>query len=329
MKKATKKLIGFVHAFLKCAHKPWVTRGYLIVLVLCIGYCLYQYRDKFNERPEIIRYGVILLSILMSFVNYLFYVYIHYHSYRKLGVNITYRQAFNVLSISRLGTYVPGKIWCATNYYLFSRWYGIDRATIGKNFIINNALLLFTGALMSMLFITKISDYNPHAGKLLLILPVLLLILIHPKVLNRFFSFIIPLLPASDDGREDVIEKAKAFDWNYQTFLFFIFLYFILWSLGGMTLFICMKSFSDPAVSDIPLVLATGAVSLIAALLAVFAPAGVGVREGVGVAMIASIVSVKTAIFAFVLLRLIQVIVDLSVGGISTIGFMKLKRANK
>ena len=75
----------------------------------------------------------------------------------------------------------------------------------------------------------------------------------------------------------------------------------------------------------LPVVIAASAASLIIGLFAVFAPAGLGVREGVGAAILSQIVPLETAVVACVLWRFTQVIMDLVVGGIATVAFNRKK----
>lgn len=323
MKVLIKKLIGFARSTLRFAENIWVTRVYLALLTLSIGYCLYKYWGELDIKSQMIRGEMIAAVFLLSYIAYFFYVYIHYSSYRKLGVDISFWQTFQVASVSRLGVYVPGKIWAVTNYYIFSRCFGIPADTIGKNFIINNALLLFTGALMSFLVITKL---NTLTREFLFVLPALMLILIHPRVLNSIFSFLIPILQGKLDSQSVNKQDIETFNWSYYTYLQFIALYLVLWMIGGIILFLCIKSFGVIGFSSIPVILAAGAVSLVIALLALFAPAGVGIREGVGIFIVAQVVPMKTAILAFILLRLSQIIVDLSVGIIGAVQFMRIRK---
>ena len=94
-----------------------------------------------------------------------------------------------------------------------------------------------------------------------------------------------------------------------------------------MTLFFSIRVFAPIGIQDFPVVIAASAASLIIGLLAIFAPAGLGVREGVGAPILSQIISLEIAVLAFVLLRFITVITDFVVGGIGTVAFIREKYA--
>jgi len=240
-----------------------------------------------------------------------------------LGAKISYWQTFQVAAFSRLGVYIPGKVWYAANYYIFSRQLDISSDKIGKNFIINNALLFFTGGLCSLFAIAQLPWL---AQKFLIILPFLMIMLIHPRILNKIFSVLLRKISqfSSEDTAASSVDVDNTF-LNYSSYLKAIGLYFLLWFITGAILFLCIRIFVPIGIKDFPVIIAAGATGLIIGLLAFFAPAGLGVREGVGTLILSQIIPLEIAVFACVLLRLITIITDFVVGGIGTVAFSRKK----
>jgi len=80
---------------------------------------------------------------------------------------------------------VPGKVLWASNYYLLSRQAGVDVREIGGSFLISTALWILTVLICSLSSIWVVYPalrYGP------LVLPVLLLVSIHPPMLSLFFA---------------------------------------------------------------------------------------------------------------------------------------------
>ena len=312
-------------AFLKIIKNIWVTRAYLGILFVSIIIYFYRHKETLVTLPKISHFEIVYLVLILSFISFLCYVYVHYSTYRELDVKISYWQTFQVAAFSRLGVYIPGKVWYAANYYIFSRQLNIGADKIGKNFIINNALLFFTGGLCSLFAIAQLPWL---AQKFLIILPLLMIVLIHPKVLNKIFSLLLHKISqfSSENAAASSVDINNKF-FNYSSYLKFIGFYFLLWFISGVTLFFCIRVFAPIGIQDFPVVIAAGAASLIIGLLAVFAPAGLGVREGVGALMLSQIIPLEIAVFACILLRFIMVITDFVVGGIGTVAFIRKKHA--
>lgn len=153
-----------------------------------------------------------------------------------------------------------------------------------------------------------------------------MIVLIHPRILNKIFSVLMRKISqfSSENTAASSVDINNKF-LNYLSYLKFIGLYFLLWFIAGVTLFLCIRIFVPIGIQDFPVVIAAGAASLIIGLLAVFAPAGLGVREGVGALILSQIIPLKTAVFACVLLRLTGVITDFVVGGFATVAFNRKK----
>jgi len=189
--------------------------------------------------------------------------------------------------------------------------------------VINNALLFFTGGLCSIFAVAQLPVL---AQKFLIILPFLMILLIHPRILNKAFSVLTRKI--SQFSSENITTNSMDINnisWNYLLYLKFIGMYFFLWLLAGITLFLCVLLFEPIGIKDFPLTIAAGAASLIIGLLAIFAPAGLGIREGIGAAVLSQIIPLETAVFACILLRFIQVITDVVFGGIATAAFIRMK----
>ena len=127
----------------------------------------YKHKETLLTLLKISHFKIIFLVLIFSIISFLCYVYVNFSTYRALGTRISYWQAFQVVAFSRLGYYIPGKVWYATNYYVFSRCLDIESDKIGKNFVINNAILFFTGALIQFIcnftfafYSAKIFDYS-------------------------------------------------------------------------------------------------------------------------------------------------------------------------
>lgn len=314
------KLLEIVYKFAK---NKWVSWVYLGIITVCIVVIFYKYKEKLTLIMEVSDFTVVPFILVTTIVTILCYIYVQCSIYRELGAKISYLQCFQIIAFAHLGNYMPGRIWFLTNYYILSRRFNIDSVKIGKGFIINNAILLFTGGICSLFAITKLPFL---AKEFLIILLLFMALLIQPKILNKLFNFILPKIhksfSVSATVNPDFFSNPP---YKYSSQLRFIGFYFFLWILNGVILYFCILAFEPISIQSFPLILSTIATSMIIGLFAVFAPAGLGVREGIGIMMLSQVTSLKIGALAFILLRITRVIIDILVGGIATIPFIKEK----
>jgi hypothetical protein len=90
------------------------------------------------------------------------------------------------------------------------------------------------------------------------------------------------------------------------------FLYLATWLLAGLGAYLCLAAFVEVDLAIMPLALASIALGTVAGFLALFAPVGLGIREGIGTLVLAPAIGADVALLGMVLLRGITVVVDLS-----------------
>jgi len=106
-------------------------------------------------------------------------------------------------------------------------------------------------------------------------------------------------------GAEDVAPL------NSRTVFQLLGFYALTWPLGGLALFFLLRSVGgDPALSTIPFLGGASAVGAIVAVLAVFAPSGLGVREASVYGLLLAVVGEGVALGAIVLNRLAITLVE-------------------
>lgn len=132
---------------------------------------------------------------------------------------------------------------------------------------------------------------------MLIFFPILMMILINPKVLSKIFSV---FLKNNENSFRSI-------------FLFKIgILYLIAYIILGLSLYFCILAFVGVDLFNLPYLIAANAFSLVIGILAVFAPAGIGVTEGIISVIISHIIPFDAAVMVVVALRIVRILVDLS-----------------
>lgn len=105
---------------------------------------------------------------------------------------------------------------------------------------------------------------------------------------------------------------------SYWSYLKSIGLSFLLWVITGGVIFFIFLAFQFPIkITDLFVCILAAAASAVVGFLAVFAPDGIGVKEGVGVILLSQITTQESAFLVMITLRLLTILVDVCSGLIS------------
>ena len=172
-----------MNKFIAILKNPWLTRIYLLILLLWMIIFFYLQAGDFlkivsDSEPRMIFFALLPYFAVVGIIN----PHLQNIAYREIGATISFWQAFRIFHLSRIGNYLPGRVWFATNYYLFSKKLNIDTGKIAKNFVVTNALLFLVGGICSLPIISLL---NPAVQKLLIVFPFVMFVLIHPRIFNK------------------------------------------------------------------------------------------------------------------------------------------------
>lgn len=283
---------------------PAVKTAYFLVLLGAAAYYLVRWGDRLSELLAQMEPAWALAALAATILAGLYYSFVQYTIYRRLEAPSSYATVFRIITISQLGKYLPGKIMFVGNYYLLSRAAGISNLQVGTSFIISQALWMLTA---SLCVLPVLSLIDPALRYAVLLFPVLLLLLISP----RFLTWLLRLgqrVAGQAQGQPLPLPKGL----NVGFYLWIALLYLLNWGLAGMGAWLSLRALGPLGLEISPLVLAAVALGTVAGFLALFAPVGLGIREGLGAIILAPVVGADVALLGLVLIRGVTVVVDLT-----------------
>jgi len=259
---------------IKLILKPLIVLGIFYFL----GKNLYLGWDQIDVKTLDLNYAVLSLSfavlILYFFLNAFGWIII----LNKLGVGIKCFKAIKIIYYSNLGKYLPGKVW----------------AIIGKIYLAEKEGLPLLG-ILSGFFIFLIYDKNYLGGLTLVLLSIVLLV----RLARRGFLSTL-LKPLLKRLKINSIQIELSFSGVLIVFGY----YCLVWFFVGAAFFLLINSLTVLPVLRILDVTAIFAFSFVTGLLAVFVPAGLGVREGAMALLLSNFLPVPTAILISFLARI-------------------------
>jgi uncharacterized membrane protein YbhN (UPF0104 family) len=273
-------------------------------LVAFTGVLAWFLRDTWRDALPLLRHADladigIALGVMAGY--YLMFVLGWQWILAGLGIRVGYPLALQAEMASMLAKYVPGTVWTPIARILWLRRAGGVTATsvVFGSIALEAGLSAVSGVLVFALGLAVIGESSVTLVPLVTF-AVLVLVLLHPRVF-------VPL-------------SRKAFariGWppfpvlTYRAMLGLLAFYSVSWLVGGVAVLYLARSLGgDPGWSSVPYLGGTAAVGAIVTVLSVFAPSGLGVREGSMYGLLLAVVSAPVALGVTVLNRLAITIVE-------------------
>ena len=246
----------------------------------------------------------------------------HYITYLN-ECNIKWFDAVIAYLYSILGKYIPGKV-----FMLLARIPAYEKenksiAKVSVSFLIENVCTLLGAAflfLFSLFFVPDeiIKGFEVYKwGAVILV--IVFFICINPSVVNFFLGLI-----------QKITKKENMLiPMTYLQMLKIVVLFILNWIVLGLGFFMLAYSIYEVSFSEMLYISGVFGLSVIIGILAVFAPSGIGVREGILVLGLSLIMPQEYAVMISVVSRLWMTVSELSAIGIGFIADRTVKARKK
>lgn len=227
-----------------------------------------------------------------------------YVSLKTLDLHPPYISALKTYFISIMGKYIPGKVFMViSRMYLFKQYK--KNHIVLLSFFIEQSLFL-----LSIIIFLALSTFWVPVNKISVIyeykyifvlLFVLIIVVLIPRnlyfLMNKFSSAYNKLLKKDIDFK--VIKKIKI-----SNFYKIILIDILNWLILGLALFIFINSFFNVDLKNFFIFVNIYAIASFIGLISVFAPSGIGVREGIMAFLFNYFVSPEVALIIPIMARL-------------------------
>jgi glycosyltransferase 2 family protein len=277
--------------------------GFVAVTVGLGGYAVA--REWTGVRTALASLG--FLSVAAALLSVLFGLFATMMAWRlllaALGSPLPVRAAARIMFVGQLGKYLPGSIWPVLAQMELGTAHAVPRHRSASASVLTMLLTLLTGLLTALVALPFVAGSTPYLWALLAA-PVLL-VLLHPRVLNRLLSLLLrlakqPALERPLTGRA----MTGCLAWAFGSWIFFgLQIWFLATRLGapeGKTALLAVGGF---------------AFAWSVGFLVVFAPAGAGVREVLLVAALGPVLGTGAATAVALVSRVLMTAGDLLTAG--------------
>jgi glycosyltransferase 2 family protein len=196
---------------------------------------------------------------------------------KSTGFVPPFHRIYRVWFLSNLGRYLPGKLWTFLGtIYLLEKKEGVSIERSFYTSILAQAVSVISGLVLAVVFLDHML-YSKFNHSWIIVIPTLILLfgflvlIIFPQTPIGLVNFLLKLL-----------KKQKVnFYLRRKDVIFFVIFYVFSWLFLGLSFFVFVKSIT-PLSWDLYFNLtAAFSASTTLGFLAIFAPGGIGVREGI------------------------------------------------
>lgn len=213
-------------------------------------------------------------SVVVLFISLIYPVFVWKYLIFSLGEKINTLSAFRIWFISNLGRYVPGKVLQFAGLVYFAGKEGVNRGKAIQSVLYSQITANGLGIFMGLILLTLKSgtEEYPNAFHITLILiAIFIMVLWFPTLFKRSSNYF--LLKFKKQKIEETLTRKK--------YLMYLLFQLINWFLMSFSFILLINSYTRLSIADRPEALFILPLSWTIGLIALFAPGGLGVREGV------------------------------------------------
>jgi hypothetical protein len=222
-----------------------------------------------------------------------------------LGSRLPLRTAGGILFIGQLGKYIPGSLWSVLAQMELGARASVPRARSASASVLAMLVSLVAGLITAMVTL-PFAEHSAEYYWVFAVLPVVACCL-YPKVLNRILDKLFKLVKRP--GLDQPVTSRMltgALAWA-----------FTAWGCNGLQLWLLADHFGAPVGKTILLAVGGYAFAWCVGFVAVFDPAGAGIREALIVAALAPTIGSGPALACALISRALNTITDLACAGMA------------
>lgn len=297
----------------------FIIRWIIILAIFAfLGRMVWENWTQVNETSFTFRFFPLVISTLIFSFSYLIQIWAWNLITLKLGIAIPFKETLRSWFVSQLGKYLPGKVWVLlARLHLYDSKGKSKRTTTVALYFETVTMVMAAGLifLVSLLFLKEVQSlYSsvPFFG--VIILCVMALLLLHPRVLQRILNPILRVLR----------KEPFSISIPYGDVLMVLGVCVFSWVVGGIGFYLFVDAVFPVSSGYILFLTGALAISSTLGLLALFAPSGLGVREGVLVYLLSTIMPSTVAVVLSILTRLWMTFIE--IGGMGVVYLISLPR---
>lgn len=235
----------------------------------------------------------------------------------RMGERISYRRALRLYFAAGLAKYIPGSVWQFFGWFYLAQREGVGAIAAGTSVLICQAISMLAGVVVALAAFASLESSNvaTQLAPLLILLPAALVVL-QPRLIARVMNWGLTRL-----GRQPI-----TLDLTFRDLATIFIFYIASYGLWGSALFVFTNSLTSLPLRHFIPFQGVFPASYALGLLAPFAPAGIGVREGVMTGLLSLFMPLPIATVIALLTRPWLMVIELAGAGLALISYARERR---
>ncbi|KPK64382.1 hypothetical protein AMJ83_02920 [candidate division WOR_3 bacterium SM23_42] len=254
---------------------------------------------------ERIQFNVWLLAL--SFCALVIYFVIYSKSWQAimqaLGAPITFSQSTWMIATTQIGKYLPGKVWYIVGRVYVGRKANLEGKKLTLSMVLELGLVYITGGIVFAFTTLIAGDYKTTWLIISIMLTIAGITMLHPRILSRVSNFFLRMM------KKPEIRITLTYRQISQISLYF----FGIWIAQIIGFYLLISAIFPVPLFSVFRIASAYALAWMSGSVAIFAPAGLGVREGIMTLLLSSILPTPLAIAISFIARIWVTIFELMI----------------
>jgi uncharacterized membrane protein YbhN (UPF0104 family) len=282
-----------------------IKRIQLVLLLLTVGFCIWAVQDQWSKAVPLLSNAspaYLALSFAVVALYYLVFILGWIRMLEAWDIHVSYRAALQAEMVSMLAKYLPGGVWTpAARAVALRRYAGVtDTPKVLASILVEAALSAISGVIVFVLSLAWVRDVKAPLLPLVAF-ALLLAALLHPRIFRPLFNKLLKPFGAHD-------LEPLPFPLTVGLLLF----YCGTWIISGFAVYFMLRSLgAEVGLATIPFLGGVSAIGAIVAVLAFFAPSGIGAREASMYGVLLAVTTSGAALGVTLINRLAITLVEL------------------
>ena len=281
--------------------KRWYSRILFIAVILGVFYYIYTAINDLVGFDYHLNWTYFFLSFFFTVVAYLVQLIIWLYLARSFGIKFSFLSAANAWSLSQLGKYVPGKIGILL--IRMDIHHEVSKKTIAVATGVEFITTMISSCLLVLISLAFIPEWIPPPSIrwIALSMACLFLIFLYPPILKKLTGMTFRLI------KREPLNSLP----SYCFLLKLVGVNMLVCLPYGLGLFFAFNCFYHIGWNYFLIITSVYYLASLIGVAAIFAPAGIGVREGVIFLILPALISKPVVIFATIITRIIITLAEL------------------
>lgn len=281
----------------------------VVTIFFFLGKMVWDHWNQVKEASFTFEIFPLLLSTLIFAFSYFIQIWAWYLITVKLKIALSPSDTLKSWFYSQLGKYLPGKVWLLLSRFYFYESKGKSKKTISVALYFEMMTMIAAAGLIflaALIFYREMGlFYSWKQSGWLVLLSLLGFAFLHPRVLQKILNWILVQFE-----REPV-----SLSISYPDILWILLVCIVSWLVGGVGFYLFVDAVYPVAPQYILFLTGALAISSTLGLIAIFAPSGLGVREGALVYLLSLMMATPIAVILSVLTRIWMTLIEIGLIG--------------